>query len=153
MFSRLLFLQSKWNLLTLGELKDARDLSSIVLRACVGMTGAVVVYFFLQSGMVSGALFPDLGSISLFTPAADLISAYQNTGKGAAQTGSQSPRSPTLPAGSQVAPELALNSEHFEFPNIALALLVVWCFLAGFSERLVPSILNKTEVSLDTAVK
>jgi hypothetical protein len=34
------------------------------------------------------------------------------------------------------------------FPNPQLALLVVWSFLAGFSERLVPSILQSTEVSL-----
>ena len=31
----------------------------------------------------------------------------------------------------------------------ALALLVVWCFLGGFSERLVPALLSKTEVQAD----
>jgi len=26
-----------------------------------------------------------------------------------------------------------------------LALLIIWCFISGFSEKLVPSILSKTE--------
>ena len=34
------------------------------------------------------------------------------------------------------------------FPNAQLALVVVWSFLAGFSERLVPSILKSTETTL-----
>ena len=35
-------------------------------------------------------------------------------------------------------------------PLEAFALLVVWCFLAGFSERLIPGLLAKTEGKLDT---
>jgi hypothetical protein len=33
----------------------------------------------------------------------------------------------------------------FVVPSKDLALLTVWCFLAGFSESLVPSILSSTE--------
>ena len=57
-FSRLLYLQQNWNSFTLGAIMDARDFTSILLRGCVGMTGAAIVYFFLQSGAMNGALFP-----------------------------------------------------------------------------------------------
>ncbi len=45
-FSRLLYLQQNWNGFTLGAIMDARDFTSILLRGCVGMTGAAIVYFF-----------------------------------------------------------------------------------------------------------
>lgn len=117
-FSRLLYLQQNWNSFTLGAIMDARDFNSILLRGCVGMTGATIVYFFLQSGAMEGALFPDFARI-----------------------GFEQVDYPAIPAGSDIAMQLF-------FPNSALALLVVWCFLAGFSERLVPSILVSTETSL-----
>jgi hypothetical protein len=120
LFSRLLYLQSNWDALTIGGLKDAREFTSILLRGCVGMTGAVIVSFFLQANVIGGALFPTFPEIGLdeayFPP--------RGTG---------------------------LTSLHLIYPSKALALLVVWSFLAGFSERLVPSILQDTETSVGKA--
>jgi hypothetical protein len=118
-FSRLLYLQQNWNGFTLGAIMDARDFTSILLRGCVGMTGAAIVYFFLQSGAMNGALFPKFGEIG--------FDQVMFTAKDSAAS--------------------AIPIRLF-FPNAALALLVVWCFLAGFSERLVPSILESTEETL-----
>jgi hypothetical protein len=119
MFSRLWYLQTNWNSLSLGALKDARDYTSIFLRGAVGATGAVVVYYFLLSGVIGGGLFPDFQRIGLH----QLQFKDPDAGEDA------------------VALRLVL-------PNAQLALLVVWGFLAGFSERLVPSILQTTEASL-----
>lgn len=55
-FSRLTYIQTHWNVISLDELKDAREYSSILLRGIVGMSGAVIVYFFLQSGILGGGL-------------------------------------------------------------------------------------------------
>lgn len=127
MFSRLTFLQSNWNLLSLGALRDARDIWSILLRGAVGMTGAVVVYYFLLAGVVDGALFPKFDQIGL-------QQLYVPARATATEAGAADPLGP-------VPLRLIL-------PNTHLALLVVWSFLAGFSERLVPSILQSTETTL-----
>lgn len=123
LFSRLLFLQTKWSVLTLGEIRDAQDFSSILLRGCVGMTGAVVVSFFLQSGILSGGIFPKYEEIGF---------RYLHY---------------VIPAPSDLKSSDTI-SFRLLYPNPALALLVVWSFLAGFSERLVPSILQSTEASI-----
>ncbi len=121
LFSRLLFLQKNWNDLTLGEIKDARDYSSVLLRGCVGMTGAVMISFFLQSGVLQGGLFPNFAEMGF----KHLHYALPN--------------------------DTSAESIPFRllYPNEALALLVVWSFLAGFSERLVPSLLQSTELKIE----
>jgi hypothetical protein len=121
-FSRLLFIQMNWSRLSPDELKDARETISIILRGIVGMSGAVILYFFLQSGVISGELFPKFDQMDLA-------------------------RHPAPKKETPVELKLVL-------PNAQLALLIVWSFLAGFSERLVPSILSSTESSLgDAAVR
>ena len=124
LFSRLLYLQSNWDALTIGGLKDAREISSIVLRGCVGMIGAVIVFFFLKSGVISGGLFPEFSKIGI-----------------------EEFLFPTpKPNGEHVTTSFRLY-----YPTQAWALLVVWSFLAGFSERLVPSILRDTETTIGKA--
>lgn len=121
LFSRLLYLQSKWDALTVGGLKDAREFTSIILRGCVGMIGAVIVFFFLKSGVMGGSLFP----------------SFQNVGI-------ESPSPEKTPAN-------LIAKLNLYYPTKDLALLVVWSFLAGFSERLVPSILRDTETTIGKA--
>jgi hypothetical protein len=130
MFSRLLYLHLKWDALSTSGLKTAQEYTSILLRGCVGMTGAVIVFFFLHSGIVSSTLLPKFGEISL----QDMRYLLPNSDQRA---------QPNLP-GADVSSQI-----HLIFPNINLALLVVWSFLAGFSERLVPSLLRDTERSLE----
>lgn len=120
-FSRLIFLQQNAAGSSLGVLKDARDWSSILSRGFVGMCGALIVYFFLQAGLLAGSLFPDFEDLGL--------------------TANEWPRD---------------KGKGFHWllilPNRQLALLVVWSFLAGFSERLVPNVLTSTENTLNNAL-
>src|SRR4030095_8200276 len=47
--------------------------------------------------------------------------------------------------GGSAVPELTTLDTAEVVPRKDLALLIIWCFIAGFSEKLVPSILEKTE--------
>ena len=106
-FSRLLTIQRSWGNLSLDEVFLQREFSYSLLRAGVGVCGALVMFFFFKSGLIDGALFPKFENMSMdFIYSGDMA---------------------------------------FVVPSKDLALVTVWCFLAGFSESLVPSILTNSE--------
>jgi hypothetical protein len=117
-FSRLLSIQRQWGEMTLDEVFLHREWSYTLLRAGVGVCGALIMYFFLRSGIAEGALFPKFQEIMIEFIAVPGETAVPMT---------------------------------FVMPSKSLALLTFWCFLAGFSEALVPSILSSTERQLTEA--
>jgi hypothetical protein len=59
-FSRLIFLQTNIASLSLDAISDAGERMTITLRGLVGMCGALIVYFFLQSGLIEGRVFSEI---------------------------------------------------------------------------------------------
>jgi hypothetical protein len=116
-FSRLITIQHDWAGMTLDEVFLHREFSYSLLRAGVGVCGALVAFFFFKAGLIEGALFPKFDKMSM----EKIVS----------------------PDGS-----LAMA---FVVPSKDLALVTVWCFLAGFSEKMVPSLLSNTERQLSEA--
>jgi hypothetical protein len=121
LFSRLITLQTQWSALALDELYNARTYHFIILRASIGIVGAFIIYFFLQSGLIKGSVFPIFDDLTM------KVMPLTNDSAG---------RWPQ---------ELVL-------PSADLALLIMWSFIAGFSESLVPSVLSNTEQQFQTAV-
>jgi hypothetical protein len=106
-FSRLITIQRDWKDMPIEEVFLNREISYSLLRAGVGVSGALVMFFFFKSGLIEGALFPNLDKMSM-----DFIYT---------------------------------SNMAFAVPSKDLALVTVWCFLAGFSESLVPKLLTNTE--------
>ena len=100
---------------TVDQADLQRKLSYTILRALVGVCGALIVYFFLRSGIFGGKLFgggdpiPDFSKFSI----------------------------ELLPSGDV--------SMKFAVPSPQLAVLTFLCFLAGYSEKLVPNIISGVE--------
>ena len=115
--SRLYGIQRQWANMNLDEVFLQREWPYTLLRAGVGLCGALVAYIFLRSGIAEGALFPKFAAIRI-----ELVNVTKTNGDTVS------------------AVEMA-----YAMPSKDLALLTFWCFLAGFSETLVSNILKSTE--------
>ena len=111
-FSRLIAIQRDWPRMTLDEVFLHCEFSYTLLRAGVGMGGAVIRLFLPRVGLIDGALLPNFDKLAM-----NWI-------------------------------QVPDNSMSFVIPSTDLALMTVWCFLAGFSEVLVPNLLTGTERQL-----
>jgi len=99
-FSMLLGLRSKLTSISLQDLKVIHRIDYIFSRTIIGLTSGLLLYYFFQSQIFTGTLFPGFND--------------------------------TIPI----------------FDNKNSALLVVWCFISGFSEKLVPDLISKTEKNI-----
>jgi hypothetical protein len=135
-FSRLITIHESGDDLSIRGLQTMKMWSSLFLRGAVGMCGAVVVFFFLKSGLVGGGLFPDFSLLGFDYSGYSAYTPHVAPNQTAAQiiAGLKDP-----------------DTIHTIEPSQSLALLAMWSFVAGFSERLVPTILSKTEASFSGA--
>ena len=119
-FSMMISMRSRYANSSLDDLKLNRTWGMIFARVLVGIGAGFILFFFIRSGLLGGEAFPQFS--------ADV----------AASSGT-----PDSTKGSVESP-LSLVLHRGDF-----AKLFIWCFLAGFSEKLVPSILDRTEARRD----
>jgi hypothetical protein len=105
-FSMLVQLSQRTSQGTLEDVQAAAGWHSLLVRCSFGVGAAAILYFFFESGLLQGSLWPDIE---------DLKFKVSSTGKIA------------------------------RVANNNWCLLVIWSFLAGFSENFVPTILIRTE--------
>ena len=105
-----------------GHLESIRTLWTwpiIWLRCAVGIGGASILFFFFETDFLGGTLWPDLNEINIIS-----TTPMQDASDGSSLKG----KITTVYA-----------------PNKHLSLLVVWSFLAGYSQSLVPRMLDNTQ--------
>ena len=119
-FFMLIQLQQK---ISEGSLSDARDVWTfilIVLRCIVGIGAASILYFFFHSGLLEGSLWPDTSKLGF--QAVEKVTDTQG---------------------------VHLIEANKYILNRNFCLLIVWSFLAGYSQTLVPNLLVQTEGRLN----
>lgn len=127
LFSRFIVLQSSEVGVPIDEATAYYSRRYILLRVFIGTVAAIIVYFFVGSGLIEGSVVPDIRQLT----------------------------SSSSPPASTPEPFLTwLGTESKVFvPGKNFALLVIWSFLAGFSEQLVPNLLNNTAGRIASASK
>jgi len=115
-FFRLTDLKNRSIAMGVDEMALQRRWSYTLLRAGVGVCGALVVYFFLRSVIVEVTLVPKFEEIRI---------------------------DPVKVSSADTSFWMS-----FMVPSKAMALFTIWCFLAGYSEKLVPGILSGAEGKL-----
>ena len=93
-----------------GLLAISSSQFSVFFSPLVGAVFAIILYLFFAGHLLSGSLFPDIGTPAAANPSVPFNIFAANTG----------------PLG-----------------GVDWAKLQIWCFIAGFGERLVPDILNR----------
>ena len=105
-FFMLIQLQTTYRLGTYNSIRTLWSWPLIFLRCAVGIGGACILYFFYETELLGGTLWPDLHELRV---------------------------------------EHVKVASGIRFPNKDLSLLIIWSFLAGYSQTLVQSVLDNTQ--------
>ncbi|ODS22412.1 hypothetical protein AB835_14290 [Candidatus Endobugula sertula] len=126
-FSQLTSIQSRVQSANLDQVRAMSQFGYIMARAMVGAGAGLIMFYLLQSGLLSGAFFPE------FIHTVSDLDKFQ----GMIVTTTVDP---VQALSQKIETKLAVGT--LARPAQGLSLLIVWCLLAGFSEKLVPGILN-----------
>ncbi len=115
-FSMLLRLRSTLDKSDIEELKVISRYSYILTRVIVGMGASLIFYYFMEAGLLGGTFLPSFPAI-------------------------------TYPGLTEVvcSEESIKSVKLMQMDEKSLALLIIWSFIAGFSEQMVPNVLKSTE--------
>ena len=127
-FSRAMLFQTDIASLSFDTVQQTYVARMLRLRLLIGVIGAMIFYFFICGKFVGGGLFPIMSAGMVTEQTTWTLHLVGQATKVAAKAKA---------AGVPAITELSPNGE--------FAKLLVWSFLAGFSERLVPDTLSQLE--------
>jgi hypothetical protein len=162
-FSQLTSIQARVVNATVEQVKAMSKLGYILARAMVGAGAGLIMFYLLQSGLLGGAFFPTFiqsaDELIEVRKEAELIKVPESGNQSAESSAIETPiveLNLTDSSGNsdQLKEDSSKNhgvSQDIEVdydigtlsrPAQGLSLLIIWCLLAGFSEKLIPGILN-----------
>lgn len=120
----------------------------ISLSPLYGAIFAMLLYILFTAGILKGAVFPEVETLKLPSNTSSTSRALQPQEQAAANPSeaSASTDNPHALSGTTMsvsAPKRLPFSDTAPVDGKAYALLVIWSFIAGFAERLVPDTLNR----------
>lgn len=130
-FSQITSIQSRVQAASLEQVRAMSQVGYIMARAMVGAGAGLIMFYLLQSGLLSGAFFPQF------------IHTLAELEKYRAELGMVGIAITENRHGVSQAIESFLSIGTLAQPAEGLSLLIVWCLIAGFSEKMIPGILNK----------
>ncbi|MBX2809062.1 MAG: hypothetical protein KTR20_10575 [Cellvibrionaceae bacterium] len=137
-FSQLVSLNRDMELAQLEQLRAMSKLGYVLARSVVGAGAGLIMFYVLQAGLIEGVVFPDFiqSATQLEALLNDMqqVAALQNNGQLAVSQKAES--------------QLQLGG--LARPAHGLSMLIIWCVIAGFSEKLIPNLLVR---SSEKAVK
>lgn len=135
-FSMLVSVEKRLAGLSLEELRAAQSPFTLIGRMIFGASAAVIFYFLLRAGLVESVIFPDITKLGFETirtttdEARRVIELFSNTAaiyQGDVQ-------------GSGTGVTTAIGGF---LPSTYMCLLIIWCVICGFSEKLIPTALSR----------
>ena len=138
MFSQLSSIQSRVSAATIEQVRAMSQLGYIAARAVVEAGAGLIMFYLVQSGLLSGAFFPKfIHTVEELLQYQQGIDTLSKNAYGISQSIESSYGVGTLVQ-----------------PAQGLSLLIIWCLVAGFVEKMIPGVLNKkTQQANDAADK
>jgi hypothetical protein len=127
MFNQLTSIQSRVSAATIEQVRAMSKLGYIAARAVVGGGAGLIMFYLVQSGLLSGVFFPKFIHTleELVQYKQDFVALSENS------------------YGISQAIESFYGIGTLVQPAQGLSLLIVWCLVAGFAEKMIPGVLKK----------
>lgn len=125
-FSQLIGLKNSLATAPLEQVKAMSNIANTLARTMIGAGAGLIMFYLLQSGLMEGVLFP---AFIQSTEQLQQVLADNNNSNMVTST--------------KIEQDFQLGS--LAKPAQGLSLLIVWCILSGFSEKLIPNLLEKTQ--------
>ncbi|BCE03547.1 hypothetical protein [Marinicellulosiphila megalodicopiae] len=158
-FSQLTSMRTNLSHATIEQIRTMSHFSYVVARGVIGAGAGLIMFYIIQSGLFDSVIFPKF--IVDQSQLLDILQTQQAEQTRFTEAGGKLPmvahdvmnaKTKMLESSKTVqvmatahSNENLLQVGSLQKPSQGISLLIVWCIVAGFSEKLIPGLLNNAE--------